>query len=693
MAKFELIGPDGGKYEVEAPDAQSAIAALSKIAPAAKPTPNPDGTYGQPPGGFVLNPKTGQMEDMNSPNNPNLFTGRAAAVGLGAGQGLGYDFLDEAVGMGRPYETAVMRASDERAKQDYPLSYGIPKVAGAIAESVSLGKGLGKAAQWMGSPALAAFFGQAAPTVAGRAAQGAAVGAVEGAAFGAGQGENPTSRALGAAIYGGAGGVLGGAAPFAIQGVRSGFDKVVGGPVASMHSAPSAVRASQAIETAVKRSGQSADDVQRAITMAAREGQPDFAAVDALGNSGQRMLSGVARTPNDARTEIVDFLNNRQMSQGERLSGFLDTAMNSPQNPMNLPVPVGSRVGSNLGKTAKEVEDGLIAARTSAANVAFDASRAGAAPVDIRPALAVIDDRIGGMQGSGVAGDGIDGLLAKYRNRLAASPAKLPNGTLSRELSDFSRVLGVKQDISDDIGAAIRAGRGNEARELGKLKDALDGALEAASKPYRAANDEFAKASRVIDAMDKGRASASPQKRSIDVLNEYGTMTPAQQEAYRAGKVDPMIAKIDAARPGANKADMLMSGKAKAEIPAMAKNPDLYNRQVARENTMFQTRNAAIGGSKTADNMEDTGDLANFDFGVLANLFRGQFSTAAQQAIPTALNVMQGRNTATRAEIARALMSKDIKAALKPAELARISTAPKAALAELFMRSLMRLTN
>jgi hypothetical protein len=74
------------------------------------------------------------------------------------------------------------------------------------------------------------------------------------------------------------------------------------------------------------------------------------------------------------------------------------------------------------------------------------------------------------MSGAGVAGDSIDAKLAKYRSRLAASdPANTPvggPGATSGELSDFDRVLGVKQDLQDDMAAAYRAGRNNEYREL-----------------------------------------------------------------------------------------------------------------------------------------------------------------------------------------------------------------------------------
>ena len=124
--------------------------ALSAYRTAAAPPKNPDGTYGQAPEGFVMNPRTGQMEDLRSPNNPATATGRMGAMGLGAGQGFSYDMLDETVGAlegmtggSAEYGREVIREKDRRAKEDYPLSYNIPKVGSAIWTSLGLGKGLG----------------------------------------------------------------------------------------------------------------------------------------------------------------------------------------------------------------------------------------------------------------------------------------------------------------------------------------------------------------------------------------------------------------------------------------------------------------------------------------------------------------------------------------------------------------------
>lgn len=622
---------------------------------------------GMAPEGFTADPRTGGMIDLR--NDPGLEMGKAASLGFGAMQGLGYNFGDEAIGgmagaanalglgdgTDARFATESAREMDRRA-QENPGAYYAGMIPGAVASSLSAGKALGL------GPMLTGTTGQ-------RAMAGAGLGALEGGLSGAGGGETAGERLTGAAIYGTGGAVLGGAAPYALRGIGEVFDKAVAGPVASMRAAPSEVRASRAIETALRRSGMQADEVDTLLRQSAAEGQPEFMLADALGNSGQRMLSGVARAPGDSRQEIVETLLRRQEGQGGRLSGFLAEQMGAPD-------------------TAAQRVAGLTAARATAADAAYGAARGNAAPVDVRGAVAVIDERLGPMKGMGVAGDGIDAKLAKYRSRLAADTP--PEGMLGVEMSDFSRVLNLKQEVSDEISAAVRAGRNNEARELGRLKAALDAALEGSSDMYRTANDDFARASRVIDTVDTGKASASPRARPEDVVGQYTGMTPEQQSAFRAGRADVDIARMDAAAPGVNKARPLLSDKATAELGAMVDDSDLWLRRLGREDTMFRTSQAATGGSMTADNLADAAEMEAFNYGPLVNLLSGNVKTAAAQMGPAVLNTLQGRNTATRDLIAKMLLDRNLGAALAPAIRAETKAGPRRAVVEAITRSLMR---
>lgn len=650
MIEVEL--PDGTVVEFpDGTDAAAIKAALAKIGGA------PAQPSGGIPEGMFLNPVTGQMTSREMLRNAEPATRGGAAL-EGFIQGGTFRFGDELAGMVGALEGGAdmatfrreqARARAERAQEAYPLTYGLSEAGGGIATT--------GAAMAM---APAAVAGTGAAPLTQQALRGAAMGAIEGAAYGAGGGEDAADRLSQAAKYGATGAVIGGLAPVAVQGVREGVARVRG----AVGTAPSATQASRGVQRAIDRSGRSADDIDAAIRAARAAGQP-YTVADATGNSGQRMLSGIARAPGDARQEIAEYLYRRQGDQGGRLARAIDEALNAPRNPGNLPVVAGQNPADFTKMTAKEVAERLSAARSRAANVAYEAARAQAGPVDVRAALSVIDDRIGPMQGSGVATDGIDGLLSRFRNRLAA--AKPSGGALSVELSDFSRVLGVKQDVQDAIGAAVRAGRNNEARELGKLISSLDEALEAASPAYRAANDEFARASRIIDQIEAGTKAASPRVRSADTAAAYARLTPEQQATFRAGYSDPTLAKIENAAPGVNKARALTSDGVRGDLRTMARDPDALEAFIARENDMFATLNRATGGSMTADNLADAAEMTALDTPMIMNALSGNWRTLGQQLGSRGVNALAGRNTATRAELARMLLSDDVQNALAPA--------------------------
>lgn len=311
--------------------------------------------------------------------------------------------------------------------------------------------------------------------------------------------------------------------------------------------------------------------------------------------------------------------------------------------------------------------------------------------MDVRGALAAIDDRIGPMQGSGIAGDGIDGKMSSYRNRLATGkPGARFSGADSVELSDFSRVLGVKQEIQDDIGAAIRAGRNNEARELSQVVSRLDEALEAASGPYRQANDSFREASRVIEQIEAGKAATSPRARIADTQRTYGNLNDPQRAAFRAGYTDPLLSRIENSAQGVNNARPLMSQGAQQELGMMARDPEQLQRFIRREDEMFRTSNAAMGGSMTADNLADVADVSAFNASPIINVLMGRWGTAATQLGETAMNAMTGRNTATREQIAKLLLSGDVRKALAPATTRQIGNMQRSALIEALIRSTQR---
>lgn len=613
------------------------IAILEAEAMAAQPAAPRVDVSQQPQGGVSADPQA-----------VDQFQSKARAMATGAANGMSFGFGDNiAAGIGglgsmargqgfkRGYDDSldIVREGMSNAQRQEPMAYGAGEMAGAAIPAIAA------------SPLATGARGLTS------VARGGAIGGIEGGLQSAGNadGQDVTKDAIRGALVGTG---IGAAAPVAVgaaSAVKNAVKNPVTGVVDSMLNRANTGKANRTILEMMRASKKAPDEIGQSIMRAAQQGQPEYRLMDALGVAGQRQASGVARLGGEPGAEIAEYLSQRQAGQGERVAGFVDEGF-----------------GLN-GTTAAQETDRLTSARSTQANAAYDAARGNASPVDVRGALGVIDNRIGGMQGSNVAGDSIDGKLAGYRKRLAADPA--PDGEISRELSDFDRVLGVKQSIQDDIGAAVRAGRNNEARELGKLAAELDGALEASSDMYRTANDGFRDASRVIGAVDQGADMSRTARRAGDTVSQFAEMAPEQQQAARVGYGDSLLSRIESnTAPTANKAKMLQSPKRNAEAQAMTIDPDLYGARIQRETDMWETQNRALGGSRTADNQADqaaTDGLAGGIMGALRNS-HGMIDGAIKVA-DTLAPLAKGQNEATRQLIARALMSNDPQAVLAPA--------------------------
>lgn len=615
----------------------------------------------------------------HAPSNSALAaaTGFVQGGTFGAGDEL-TAALDSALS-DRSYDASLERARAifGRNEDDNPLAYYPGLLGGAVAGALGIGQAAAPALGGAGATSAAAGMGvnatrsalglpvaaEATAPLWARAAAGAGVGAVDGALSGFGGSEGGFSERADDALTGALiGGALGGALPPVTQAVRSGA-----GAVTNLVTAPFAKGADQtavgrAIFQSMNRAKVTADDVSGRVAAAAAEGQPMFTVADAIGTPAQRRLNGIARQPGEASTEIADYLFRRQNEQGGRLAGF-----------------VGDALGAT--DTAAQRSAALTEARDAAADAAFSAARADASPVDVRGVLQAIDDRIGGMQGVNIDPGSIDGTLAKYRARLASpTPAtdRVPGAPLAAgpggeqtavELSDFSRVFRVRKDVSNQITAALRRGENELAKELIAVKGALDDAMAGASPTYKAAMKDYATASGVIGSVDAGTAAAAPRRRYADTLEEYLALSPDEQAAFKTGYADPVMARVEAAKPGVNKAASLRGDKIDAELGAMAADPDLLRRQIDRENDMFRTYNMTQGGSATASNLADVTNEQRF-----ASMLSGEalvnpmyaLRRGAGRVTDIMLNGLRGENEATRRSIGQALLSTDLEAALRP---------------------------
>lgn len=386
---------------------------------------------------------------------------------------------------------------------------------------------------------------------------------------------------------------------------------------------------------------QIADDLARA----ADDGQGVYAVADAMGLPGQRLASTVARNPSEGRAPFVEFLDKRQSGQGRRISNALSEGFGEPA-------------------TALQRIDALKAARKAGGDVNYTAAREKASAIDTSSLVSKIDEMTGGNWSA--TDDSVAGVLNRVRTMLAGpkNPAKGKEAMsadyvdeAAGKFFDFPALLRARSDVSDMAQSAFQSGKGKQGAALKSVLSEMDNALAEASPSYRNALVQYAKDSKVIDAVDVGRA-ASARGRFEDTIPAFQKLSPDEQQAFRAGYSDPLIAQTQSAAVGVNKARPLINDAAEAEFPAFAapgKAPQLGAR-IRREQTMFETRGAATGGSKTADNLMDDSALNLIDPSVIGNILTGNFGSAVRSALSQVTSGMKGQNAGTREKLAKILM-------------------------------------
>jgi hypothetical protein len=378
------------------------------------------------------------------------------------------------------------------------------------------------------------------------------------------------------------------------------------------------------------------------MVQAANEGQGAYTLADAMGNAGQRMLSTVARAPGEGRTAVVNALEGRQADQGRRVASALSEGFDAPQ-------------------TAAQTRTGMENARRAVADAEYGAARTNAQPVDVSNVLSHLDNQISpyGVPHDVAAPNSINATLAGIRRQL---------GNDRGSANDFNLVQQIRHDVADMAQSALQSGQGNRARVLRGVVNQLDQSLEASSQGYQQANRNFAQASRNIEAIDQGRAAAM-RGRPEDTIPAFQRLAPEGQRGFRAGYADPLIEQAQSGAYGVNKARPLTSDAFRDEAAAMAPGNDMMQRRLGREMTMFETRNQALGGSRTADNLADA-EAIGINPTLVGQLLSGNWSGALRSTLAAGQNALTGNTAQVRQAVADILLQRG--ANMSPAALQRM---------------------
>ena len=645
MATLEEINAEIAKRGIapnsysEASDAQNAIAQLEKL--------ERDGMM-RPAEAEELTRLRSQSDQIKDE------IGKTEATYRGALQGGTFQFADEIHGLfGGDKEAA--REKNRAAQEAYPAEYGKGKAAGAVGSGVL-------------TAALTGPLG-AGRTLLGTMGRSAGIGGAEGALWGAGGGEGAADKRRQATKFGAIGAGFGMLAPGVVAGTAAtgrGIGNLIGGAANIGNKG----RAYRAINDTLRKAGITGDQAVNTLDHAAKIGQGRMRLMDAMGKAGQRRASGIVRSGGEGSEEIAQYLRQRQLDQGDRVAGFVDDAFETK------------------GTTAQKMRDTVHTNRKNVADTLFDRAADDAAPVDTREAVGILDETIGQMTNSGIRPPKVVREYQKLRAQLAG---KTSNGEPTN-LSDYESVLGIWREVRDNVDKAYKAGDGAIGDALKPIRDSLQRSLENSSDLYRFATDNYREGSKVLDAFKTG-AEMTRRGRAADNVSTIGTMTEQQKKAARIGYGDAVLDKLERnAAPTANKAKPLTSSKVSQESGALAKNPHLFSERIARENDMWETQNTALGGSRTADNMEDIADA-----GLMADAARaardvsyGNVGNAVANFGGRIARGATGQNAATRKLIADILMASNPKAAISAAAAMEATSQGRKRIAESILRALGR---
>lgn len=624
MTEFIFTSPDGQKIRITGPEGstqEQAFAVLQKQS-AAQSTPQD-----ADPVKATVRKELDQMRADGFPVNNG--------VGRQVLQGMTFGAADEVLaGLSTPLEMIKRRTFSPvegynyaKAREDLLLEDARKRggVGGTIAEAgggVLTGGMLARGGATLVDAAKGAWAN--IPRIA---AEGAIYGGVTGFNEGSG-GERFTDAAKGVGIGAVAGGVVGAAAP------------VVSGTARNLTGWISASRdpegyAGRQLGRALSESGKTPQQVAQEVADAAAAGQP-FTVADALGNSGQRMLSTVARNPGEGRTAVVDFLDGRQATQGRRIANVLAEGLNAP-------------------KTAQQTEAAMRSARSVDANANYGAARGSAGAVDVSPAIVAADDilqpgitRLASPQ-TNIADNSVESVVRRARSYLTDGKS---------QISDFDQALMAKRELD----AMIEGAMPTVQRALIPIRNSLDEALARTSQPYAKARDTFRSQSKAIDALGEGSAAAR-SGRFEDTTRRFAGMVPDEQAGFRVGYADDLIKGVQGGAMGQNKARALSSDAYRSELDALSayQGPrlpgqgDQMAKSLGRENTMFETRATALGGSKTADNLSDNAAMG-VNPEIISNVLSGRFIAAGQNALVRSGDNLSGNTPAVREKLAQMLL-------------------------------------
>lgn len=480
-----------------------------------------------------------------------------------------------------------------------------------------------------------------------RSGAAAADAGIMGAVAGAGEGNTFEERFGNAGKGGGIGAVVGGLTPGVLKVAGAALSPLTSNLRARIN--PAGYAESQ-VARALSESGQSPTEIARQVTDANAAGQGVFTVADAMGNPGQRMLSTIARAPGEGRTDLVNFLNARQAGQGERVAQITDEALGAS------------------GTARKTADDLTKIAQTESAP--YYESALAKKPIWNERLQQFFDDPATqrGLR-EGVAVQRLESLAKGEKfnpNDYAITGFNEAGDPVMSSVPNMRTINLIKKGWDNQLEAYRDSTTGRlmldeKGRALDAVRRSFLKEVDAVNPDYAKARSLYAGPAQARDAVSAG-GKAAARGRADDNMRQFGVMNDPNQQGYRIGYADKLAEGFERSAEGVNKARGLTSDKRQTELGAMSLHQgpvasgamDPLQQRLVRENTMFETRNHALGGSRTADNLADQSAMG-VDPSLVGHVLAGNWTGAAKGILHASTNALSGNTPAVRAEVARLL--------------------------------------
>jgi len=562
MARYQITGPDGKNYEINAPEDASEHDVLAFM-----------------------------QQEISNPQPPDVS--QAESLGRGAVQGVTFGFGDEIYGAAKgAYDKVIgsgdfsgtyakerdaVRTANDRAQEANPTSYFAGELGGGVALPFGFARAGVKGAQ-LANAGLKA-----------RSMAAAKEGAVYGAAYGLGNGEGDVGdqalSTIGGAIGGGA---VGGALPGAIQ--LGGAALRVPSQVARVASNPQGVAAEKMAESFARDAGReslrASNPMSRAASYMATNranGDKGMMLADMGGENTRNLVRAAVNMPNARAERFNQVLNRRQMTQPATLEKALSKELGA---------------GDDFYKNI----DDLVTKRDAAAAPLFRTAfmtdtpmTKGLQSVLSRPTMQELDKQVSRR----MMDEGVD-----------ASNVKITEW-LHRMKLELDEQIGMSKQ-AEKMGN--RPTQGWDTRTLTVLKNDL--LKEIKNNPYKYALQKYSGPSSLKRAAEEGfdeALSEAPEK----LAQKLSGLSPSEQEMLRMGAARALIDKVrqgnfmrDRTKSIFDTPDMQIRLK---EIFPTDKARGRFLRTVANERKKAITRQAAQGNSTTTKqltNAQEAGKAA-----------------------------------------------------------------------------------